>query len=199
MAKKTATRKIFSAVKSVVTPAVKKATPAGSSIKSVAAKIVSKAPATKILKTTTPLKKLIPAGASIKSKVAGKVVKKVAPKLAKRGLKAIPFVGTAIEAGGAVSDVRTSIQEARGETMQAGQSLRAVSSAPRMMRLGKRFKGKIPKAVRRWATRIVSRRKQEEKLIKKLFGSGGGKVVKTTKFGSRGVITRLEAQKALSR
>ena len=61
----------------------------------------------------------------------------------------------------------------------------------------KRRKGKIPKQVKRWASRIVSRRKQEEKLVKELFGAGGGKVVKAPKKGSAGVITREEALRSL--
>lgn len=65
---------------------------------------------------------------------------------------------------------------------------------------GRRRRGVVPKTVRKWAGKITRRRKQEEKIVKKLFGAEGGKIVKKAKpsrFGSSGVITKAEALKAL--
>ena len=69
---------------------------------------------------------------------------------------------------------------------------------------GKRHrKGVVPKTVRKWASKITRRRKQEEKIVKKLFGAEGGKIVKKPKAsrfsGSAGVITKAEALEALRR
>ena len=64
-------------------------------------------------------------------------------------------------------------------------------------------KGVVPKTVRKWASKITRRRKQEEKIVKKLFGAEGGKIVKkpkTSRYGaSAGVITKAEALDALRR
>ena len=62
--------------------------------------------------------------------------------------------------------------------------------------------GVVPKTVRKWASKITRRRKQEEKVVKKLFGADGGKIVKKAKvsrYGSPGVITRAEAMEAMRR
>lgn len=65
---------------------------------------------------------------------------------------------------------------------------------------GKHRKGKIPKSVRKWAKRITTRRKQEEKLIKALFGAEGGKILKKRVIkSSPGYITAEERFKALQR
>ena len=64
-------------------------------------------------------------------------------------------------------------------------------------------KGVVPKTVRKWASKITRRRKQEEKIVKKLFGAEGGKIVKKPKasrYGmSPGSITKAEALDALRR
>ena len=64
---------------------------------------------------------------------------------------------------------------------------------------GKRRRGSVPKTVRRWASKMASRRKTEENIVRKLFGTGGGKIIKAPKraFGGRGVITAAEAREAL--
>lgn len=65
---------------------------------------------------------------------------------------------------------------------------------------GKHRKGKVPKTVKKWAHKITNRRKQEEKIIKDLFGADGGKIIKKPKKqSSLGVITQDEAIKALRR
>src|SRR3990167_10284151 len=108
--------------------------------------------------------------------------KAVGKAVGKSLLRGVPGVGTAMAAG----DVVTAIRGSRGiATSREGQF--------------KRRKGKIPKSVRKWASRIVSRRKQEEKLVKKLFGTGGGKVIKAVKKGSPGFITQEERLAALRR
>lgn len=63
-------------------------------------------------------------------------------------------------------------------------------------------KGVVPKTVRKWAGKITRRRKSEEKIIKKLFGADGGKIVKkpkSSRYGTPGVITRAEALEAMRR
>ena len=65
---------------------------------------------------------------------------------------------------------------------------------------GRHRRGVVPKTVRKWAGKITRRRKQEEKIVKKLFGADGGKIVKKPKasrYGSPGVITKAEALAAL--
>lgn len=65
---------------------------------------------------------------------------------------------------------------------------------------GKRRRGKVPKTVKKWASRFISRRKQEEKIVKGIFGTDGGKVIKKAKkASSSGVITQQEALAALRR
>jgi hypothetical protein len=67
-----------------------------------------------------------------------------------------------------------------------------------LARSGKRRRGKVPKSVRKWASKIVSRRNQEEKIVKDLFGTSGGKVIKAPKkSASAGFISRSEAERAL--
>ena len=66
----------------------------------------------------------------------------------------------------------------------------------------KRRRGTVPKTVRKWIGKITRRRKNEEKQIKKLVGSDGGKVIRRPKksYGfSPGVITRSEAMEAMRR
>lgn len=122
------------------------------------------------------------AGKSVgKAPKMGKAARRAGGKaLLKAGARAVPGLGTAMAAGDAVSALRG-------------------SRTPKQIGFGKRRKGKIPKAVRKWASRIVSRRKQEEKLVRKLFGTGGGKVIKAQKKGSPGVITQEERLAALRR
>lgn len=65
----------------------------------------------------------------------------------------------------------------------------------------KRRRGVVPKIVKRWATRYASKRKQAEKVIKKVFGSDGSKITgarKVRKYGtSPGIITAAEAREAM--
>lgn len=66
----------------------------------------------------------------------------------------------------------------------------------------KRRRGVVPKVVRKWSSKMASRRKQEEKIVKKLFGSDGGKILKKPKVsrgGSPGFITAAEAREAMRR
>lgn len=66
----------------------------------------------------------------------------------------------------------------------------------------RRKKGVVPKTVRKWASKITKRRKQEEKIVKKLFGAEGGKIMKkakTSRYGTPGVISRAEAMEAMRR
>lgn len=66
----------------------------------------------------------------------------------------------------------------------------------------KRRRGVVPKTVRKWSNRMTRRRKQEEKIVKKLFGAEGGKIVKKPKisrYGSPGVITQQEVREAMRR
>lgn len=62
---------------------------------------------------------------------------------------------------------------------------------------GKRRRSPVPKVVKKWATRYASRQKQAAKIIRKVFGSDGSKIVKRPRRFSRGVITASEAREAL--
>jgi hypothetical protein len=84
-------------------------------------------------------------------------------------------------------------------SVQAGKPTSTTISASSTGKGKHRRKGKVPKTVKKWAHRIVSRRKQEEKIVKALFGNDGGKLIKKAKKGSVGIITPQERAYALSR
>lgn len=122
----------------------------------------------------------------------GKPVIKAVTKLAKNpavkaGAKVAGIAGTAITVGGIIEKAA----EKLGVRGGAGFIGKRTDGK-------KRRRGKVPKTVRKWATKITSRRKQEEKIVKELFGAGGGKIVKAPKKNSsNGNISRSEALSAL--
>ena len=87
-----------------------------------------------------------------------------------------------------------------------GSSVSGVISEVRGKRGGggvRRRRGTVPKTVRKWIGKITRRRKNEEKQIRKLVGSDGGKVVRRprkAKYGySPGVVTKSEFMEAMRR
>lgn len=62
----------------------------------------------------------------------------------------------------------------------------------------RRRRGKVPKAVKKWITRTTSRRKQEEKAMRKALRIAGVSRTSGARMrGTRGVITKGEALAAL--
>lgn len=64
----------------------------------------------------------------------------------------------------------------------------------------RRRKGIVPKTVKKYVARMVRKRKQENKIIRKLISSSGaGRLFTPRAASSSGVITRAEASRALKR
>lgn len=116
---------------------------------------------------------------------AGQSLKTKTFRAGKELARGIPFIGGGISA----------VEAFRGTGAQA-----AVVTPSGVVMFGKRKKGKIPKGVRRWLSRTLSRRKAEEKAVRKLLKiSNFGKVSRRGVGSSKGVITRQEALAALAR
>lgn len=114
--------------------------------------------------------------------------KKFAPAI-KAGAKVAGLVGTVVTAG--------TLIERTAEKLGVRGGAGFIGKNPKDTKK-KRRRGKVPKTVRKWATRITGRRKQEERIVKDLFGAGGGKVIKAPKkTSSSGSISRAEALSAL--
>ena len=64
---------------------------------------------------------------------------------------------------------------------------------------GKRRRSSVPKTVRKWVSKTVRKRKQQEKIMRKLVRISGVGRMMNKRSGSRGVITRSEALRALRR
>lgn len=158
-----------------------------------------------IKKAKAPVKK----GGSVRSTPSKVVVKSTyASKQIAKGKPAASKPAAGSKVKGVVSAVSKAADRLIGE--YAGSSVSqvvsdfktgsAVSSKSVKVSGRHRRKGVVPKTVRKWSSRITRRRKQEEKVIKKLFGNDGGKIIKKpkmSKYGSSGVITKAEALQAL--
>lgn len=147
------------------------------------------------LKKSKASKKAKPAkGGSVKMKTVSKKSTKVKAAKPAKGAKTSKLKKIGKSAGGILdramgaytgSTLADITGDYKGKTARVG---------------GRRRKGVVPKTVRKWASKITRRRKQEEKIVKKLFGAEGGKIVKKAKpsrYGSAGVITKAEALQAL--
>ena len=147
------------------------------------------------LKKSKASKKAKPAkGGSVKQKAVAKSTKKAKVTKPSKGMKA-----SALKKGG--SAVGGILDRAMGAyTGSTVADIKADLGGSKKRVGGRRRKGVVPKTVRKWASKITRRRKQEEKIVKKLFGAEGGKIVKKAKpsrYGSAGVITKAEALQAL--
>lgn len=129
------------------------------------------------------------AGSSIKKKTTSKTSK--VKKTAKAGGSILKNIASGLEEKYIGSNLV--------ETYTAGKSATKTNITQSTTTKHHR-KGKVPKTVKKWARKIVTRRKAEEKIVKDLFGAGGGKIIKKAKErGSIGVITPQERAIALSR
>jgi len=64
----------------------------------------------------------------------------------------------------------------------------------------RRSRASVPKTVRKWVTKTVSKRKQQDKMLRKMLSaSGASRLMGAKRAGSRGVITAQEASNALRR
>lgn len=143
---------------------------------------------------TKKTNKKIQAGAKVASGVgtAGKLAKSA--KIVKAGSKVATVAKYAGVAGAVIGGAYLVEKAAEKLGVRGGAGF----IGKRKTTKGKHRKGKVPKTVKKWAHRITNRRKQEEKIIKDLFGNDGGKVIKKPKKTySSGVITQAEAIKAL--
>lgn len=138
--------------------------------------------------------KKLKAGASVKK--SSKVSKKAGSKVAKPA-KGGKVKGVLKAAGGVVDRAMGAYTGSTLSDIKAGYKSGSKGVGGR-----RRRKGVVPKTVKKWASKITRRRKQEEKIVKKLFGAEGGKIVKKPKvsrYGSPGVITRQEMNEAIRR
>ena len=137
------------------------------------------------------------AGASVKAAPKAKAISKASAKPAKGA--SVKRAATAAISGASNKwlgfDIVDVGQTAMGMTKGSSAAPKEKSSSGK-----KRRRGKVPKTVRKWATKFISRRKTEEKIVKGIFGADGGKVIKKPKATkSYGVITQQEAMNALRR
>jgi len=146
-------------------------------------------------------KKKLKKGAKVSS-VKTKKSSKISKSSTKASKKVKPAKGGKVK--GAVTAVGGILDRAMGAyTGSTVSEIKAdfSGSSKKAKGTGRHRRGVVPKTVRKWAGKITRRRKQEEKIVKKLFGAEGGKIVKKPKsrYGSPGVITRAEAMEAMRR